>query len=76
MESHIDILSFDFSKLTSYSTLLFILAVIILIGFFLQKRVRSYLTNRNKLKTMAKSYNRKRKSRNELKVSLNNLINA
>lgn len=69
MESNIDIIRFDFTKLTSYSTLLMILTIIILIGFFLQKRVRSYLTNRNKLKTMAKTYNRKRKSRNELKVS-------
>ena len=53
--------------LSHYSNFIILLSFLLTMGYFIQKKVRSYCKNRSKLKSMAEKYERKRESRNELK---------
>ena len=56
-----------FNNMTGYTFLYFILILLIILIYYMQKKLRVYLKHRDKLKTMAGDYERKRESRNELK---------
>jgi hypothetical protein len=56
-----------FERMNSYTFLYFILILLIILIYYMQKKLRGYLNHRNKLKSMAADYERKRESRNELK---------
>ena len=56
-----------FDNINSYGYLLMIFTIMIMLIYFMQKKVRGYLRNRGKLKSMAEEYERKRECRNELK---------
>lgn len=52
-------------NITTYLYFVFILLVMLI--YYLTNKLRKYLHNRNELKSMAESYERKRECRNELK---------
>lgn len=55
----------DFSN--NYSFTFFVLVLLVSLILFLRKRINQYTDRRNKLKDMAKNYERKRESRNDLR---------
>ena len=56
-----------FEHIDSYGYLIMIFTIMVTMIYFMQKKVRGYLRNRDKLKGMAEEYERKRECRNELK---------
>lgn len=62
--------SFNFDNLGTYSFFFAILILILMLGIYLKKRISSYMYRRRKLIDSAEDYERKRNSRNDLKVIL------
>lgn len=57
----------NIDRIYDYGTCIMIFSVLVLVIYFAQRKVRNYMANREKLKSMAEKYERKRESRNELK---------
>lgn len=62
--------TFNFDNISSYSFLFAILVLILVLGIYAKKKISNYMYRRQKLIESADDYERKRNSRNDLKVIL------
>ena len=62
--------TFNFDKFGTYSFLFAIFILILMLGIYLKKKISNYMYKRRKLIDSAEDYERKRNSRNDLKVIL------
>lgn len=58
----------NLSDVTYYGSLLIIFTLLLIISFFLKKKISTHMKKRQKLIEHAEEYERKRNSRNDLKV--------
>lgn len=62
--------TFNFDNLGTYSFLFAILILIVILGIYIKKKLSNFLYKRQKLIESAEDYERKRNSRNDLKVNI------
>ncbi len=62
--------TFNFDNIGTYSSLFALFILVLMIGIYLKKRISNYMYKRRKLIDSAEDYERKRNSRNDLKVLL------
>jgi len=62
------LLNFNFDNFTSYTFLFALLILILMLVFYIKKKISQYMYKRQKLIESAEDYERKRNSRNDLKV--------
>ena len=60
--------TFNFDNLGTYSFLFALLILIIMLGIYIKRKISNYMYKRKKLIESADDYERKRNSRNDLKV--------
>jgi hypothetical protein len=60
----------DIQNITPYAYFLGILLILLILGFYIKKKISAYLYKREKLISSADEYERKRNARNDLKVKL------
>lgn len=62
------LLNFNFDNFTSYTFLFAIFILILMLLYYIKKKISQYMYKRQKLIDSAEDYERKRNSRNDLKV--------